>query len=239
LSGRAESVRKQSSTADLLNGKYRLTFRIQTSLGTKCQIAVLGPGEAGAMEDYRHSLCVHDGAMLARCDVKLEQRYYCKIVGRAMSVHPGNQMSSFVESIQTRLSEAGLGEAELVSATPESPGWGHTEAVFRIEPFLLRFVLDHKLEFVDLASEAEPETFLLLDDVAVAMGWWSLEDIIARSEPEPIGAILQRVKSNFTVLVEAFSAGRESLTRARIKRVNEERTNALFDGRFAKKYNKT
>ena len=144
-------------------------------------------------------------------------------------------MSSFVDSIESRLNETGLSEAEFVSATPESPGWRDADAIFRLGPFRLKFIRDHRQEFVELASEPVPEKFYQFDDVAMAMGWWSLEDVFGGSEPRPIDEILQHVTSNFALLSDSFSGDRERLTRARVERAGRERTKAIIDGRFAKR----
>ena len=136
-------------------------------------------------------------------------------------------MSSFVDIVQSRLSGAGLGDAELVSATPESAAFGDTTAVFRIRPLLLRFTRERGQEFVDLASQSEPDTFHQFDDVDIAMGWRSVDEVLAKRKPEPIAAVLRRIKANLAVLGDAFSGDRERLTRARVERAARERGHAF------------
>jgi len=134
---------------------------------------------------------------------------------------------SLVDIVQSRLNEVGLGDAEFVSATPESAAFGDAVAVFRIGPLLLRFTCERGQEFVDVASQLEPETFYQFDDVDIAMGWRSVDEVLAKREPEPIGAVLQRVKANFVILGDAFSGDRERLTRARVERATRERGQAF------------
>lgn len=136
-------------------------------------------------------------------------------------------MSSLVNVVQNSLREAGLGDAEPVSAAPDSPAFGDTAAVFRLGPLLLRFTRERGQEFVDLASQSEPETFHQFDDVDIAMGWRSVDEVLAKRGPEPIVAVLQRVKTNFAVLREAFSGDRERLTRARVERAARDRGQAF------------
>ena len=136
-------------------------------------------------------------------------------------------MSSFVDIVQSRLSEAGLGDAELVSAAPESAAFGDTTATFRIRPLLLRFTRERGQEFVDLASQSEPDTFHQFDDVDMAMGWRSVDEVLAKRKPEPIAAVLRRIKANLAVLGDAFSGDRERLTRARVERAARERGHAF------------
>src|SRR5262245_65487390 len=104
--------------------------------------------------------------------------------------------SSFVDIVQSRLSGAGLGDAELVSATLESAAFGDTTAVFRIRPLLLRFTRDRGQEFVDLASQSEPGTFHHFDDVDIAMGWRSVEEVLARRGSGPIAAVLRAIRAS-------------------------------------------
>jgi hypothetical protein len=99
-------------------------------------------------------------------------------------------MSSLINAVRSRLNEAGLGDAELVSAAPESPGFGDTAAVFRIGPLLLRFTRERGQEFVDLTSLSEPGAFQQFDDVDIAMGWRSIDEVLAMREPEQIILVL-------------------------------------------------
>jgi hypothetical protein len=124
------------------------------------------------------------------------------------------------------LDEAEFGNAELIS-TVHSTAFGDAMAVFRIEPLLLRFTRDRGHVFVDLATLSAPETFHQFDNLGIAMGWWSVAEVVAKSEPEPIGAVLRRQKANFGSLCEAFSEDRERLTRARVERAARERGEAF------------
>jgi hypothetical protein len=136
-------------------------------------------------------------------------------------------MSSFIDSIKRALTGAGLGDAEFVSAFPEAAAFGDTAAVFRVGSLLLRFTRERGQAFIALASEAEPETFHQFDDVDLAMGWRSIDEVLAKREPEPIDAVLQRVSVNIGTLYDAFSGDRERLTRARVQRAARERGEAL------------
>src|SRR5688572_17876206 len=118
-------------------------------------------------------------------------------------------MPLIVEEIQNALAEAGLSDAQFVSALPQSAAFGDTAAVFRVGPLLLRFTTERGQAFIDLASLGEPTTFHQLDDVDVAMGWRSTDEVLAKREPEPIHAVLRRVSENFGALCDAFSGDQE------------------------------
>ena len=133
----------------------------------------------------------------------------------------------FVEEIQEALAQSGLSEAQLVSTTPETAAFADTAAVFRVGPLLLRFTRERGQAFVDLASQAEPATFHQFDDVDVAMGWRSTDEVLAKREPEPIQSVLLRVSTHFDALSAAFSGDQERLTRARAQKAARERGEAF------------
>lgn len=90
-------------------------------------------------------------------------------------------MSTFVTDIESELGEAGLGDAELVSAAPVSAAFGDTVAVFLISPLLVRFVRDRGEVFIDLASQSAPDILHQVDDIGIVMGWWSVTDVLSRA----------------------------------------------------------
>ncbi|TAK53869.1 MAG: hypothetical protein EPO25_09100 [Gammaproteobacteria bacterium] len=147
----------------------------------------------------------------------------------------GTAVSSLVDVMRGKLRDAGLGEAELISKTPVEEAFGDTAAVFRIGPVRLRFTRERGQEFVDLAAESEPEKFHQFDDVDIAMGWRSVDEVLARCEPEPIDAVLRRVKANVTTLCDAFSGHQERLTRARVDRAARDRGEAFISRLRGKK----
>jgi hypothetical protein len=133
----------------------------------------------------------------------------------------------FVEEIQEALAEAGLSDAQLVSATRETAAFGDSVAVFRVGPLLLRFTRERGQAFIDLTSAANPTTFHQFDDVDVAMGWRLTDDVLAKREPEPIHSVLRRVSANLGALGDAFSGDQERLTRARVEKAARERGQAF------------
>lgn len=133
----------------------------------------------------------------------------------------------FVEEIQDALAEAGLSDAQFVFGSPEATALGDTVAVFHIGPLLLRFTRERGQAFIDLASQAEPTVFHQFDDVDVAMGWRSTDEVLAKREPEPIHAVLRRVSENLGALCDAFAGNQERLTRARLEKAKSERGQAF------------
>lgn len=129
----------------------------------------------------------------------------------------------FIQSVRDAFEAAGLKEVDEVSRAPESEHFGDTEAIFRVGSLLLRFVRDRLQAFVDLGSTISPTKFHQLDDVEIAMGWKTIDQVLAKQEPEDLTSVLKRIQANLTTLEAAFSADQERLTRARVERAARER----------------
>jgi hypothetical protein len=144
-------------------------------------------------------------------------------------------VTAFTERVKCQLISAGLNDAQEVVSAPELPTFGDTTAIFRVGPLLLRFTRERGQEFLDLAASAEPKVFHQFDDVDIAMGWKSIDDVLAKREPEDVGAMLARIYENRTALVEAFSEEQERLMRARVERAARDRGKAFTDRLRGKK----
>jgi hypothetical protein len=139
----------------------------------------------------------------------------------------GESTSKLVERARNLLASSGLAGWELVSSSPESSAFGNSEAVFRLGPVQLRFTRDRGQEFLDCGSTLAPTVFHQFDDVDIAMGWRSVDEVLAKREPEDLGAVLARVRTHLVALEEALSGERERLTRARLERAARERGEAF------------
>jgi hypothetical protein len=138
------------------------------------------------------------------------------------------QATSMSDSILARLSEAGIEAAALVRASPDSASFGDAEAVFRVAGLLLRFVRDRGQEFMDVGADIAPERFHQFDDVEIAMGFKTIDQVLAKREPENLTEVLARVSRHLKELDEAFSPEHERFTRARIERVARDRGYAFI-----------
>jgi hypothetical protein len=81
-----------------------------------------------------------------------------------------------------------------------------------------------------LAAQSDPDRFYQFNDVDIAMGWRSVDQVLAMREPEAVSAVLQRLNANFTVLHDALSGDRGQFTMARIERAARERREAFVAG---------
>jgi hypothetical protein len=134
---------------------------------------------------------------------------------------------SFPASVLRRLDEAGLNGAELVSSQPDSASFGDTSAVFRLKDLLLRIVRDRGEEFLDLGSASDPGNLFQYDDVEIAMGWHSVDDVLDKQTPEAIGDVLARMAARLGELCRAFSPERLPATIARVRDAEARRGKAF------------
>ena len=146
-----------------------------------------------------------------------------------------HSVTTFVDKIKGQLLAAGLNDAEELDCTPEARTFGDASAVFRLGSLLLRVTRERGQEFLDIAASVEPKVFHQFDDVDIAMGWKSVDEVLAKREPENIAAVLARVSANRSALGEAFSGDREHLTRARVERATRDRGQAFTDRLRGKK----
>jgi hypothetical protein len=125
------------------------------------------------------------------------------------------------------LRSAGL-SAAIVRASPESRFYGDGEVVASLDTVLLRLVRDRGEEFLDLGHVSRPDRFHQFGDVELAMGWRSLDDILAMRGPEPIHVVLERLRSKLPELREAFEADRAPITEKRIEEAERRRGDAVM-----------
>jgi hypothetical protein len=137
------------------------------------------------------------------------------------------QAIPLAESAAAQLKAAGIERADLVEKSPENGAFGDSEAIFRIGSLLLRFVRERGQEFIDISGGTTADRFHQFSDIEIAMGWSTIEEELAKREPEQLSQVLDRVSRHLAELDGAFSNGREQLTHARIERAARERGEAF------------
>ena len=146
-----------------------------------------------------------------------------------------NERMAFSDAVKAQLAAAGLSQATIVSASPEGQSFGNTAVVFRLGGLLLRFVRDRGQAFLEIAVESAPTEFYQYDDVEIAMGWKSIDQVLGKREPEDLGVVLARLRANFTELKNACSGDRTEFTKTRFERAARERGKAFTDRLRGKK----
>ena len=131
-----------------------------------------------------------------------------------------------VESLEARArrlaAAASIEPVEVVSYEERSQ-FGDGEVVLCVNGILLKIVRDRGQEFLDVASICCPEKFYQFDDVEIAMGWRAIEDVLAKTEPEPLEQVLERLGTVIAELREKLSGDQERFTRARLEHATKER----------------
>jgi len=136
---------------------------------------------------------------------------------------------SFAESVSNRLKAVGLTDIQFLAANSSNLEFGNAEAVFGVGPIVVRVVRDRGQEFVEIGSSNAPNQFHQFDDVQIAMGWKTIDDVLAKTEPEDLTTVFLRLYANLPALTAAFSDNREEFTRARIERASRARGRAFLE----------
>lgn len=139
------------------------------------------------------------------------------------------ETQEFATSLGDRLRAAGLKNPERLSAMVDTEHFGNAEATFRVGSLILRIVRDRDEEFLSVAFGARPDQFYLIDDIELAMGWKTLEDVTTIREAEQLDPILSRIAERFVQLVDKSTGERECLFRARIERASRDRSEAFIN----------
>jgi hypothetical protein len=102
------------------------------------------------------------------------------------------------------LAGAGLPHDDLVHEALPPEIFEDGEVVFRVGPMHLRFVRERGQDFLDIAPASSPGDYHRFGEVELAMGWSTVSGKWSRSEPEPLSAILERLRNRFEQFVEAY-----------------------------------
>lgn len=117
------------------------------------------------------------------------------------------------EWIAARLVASGI-DAVCVGSQQDDRNFGNAEAIFRADSLLLRFLRDRGQDFLDVGLVEMPTQFHQFHVVEVAMGWKTLDQVLARREPENLIAVIECVKANFNALTRAFDVSHRHKTLA-------------------------
>jgi hypothetical protein len=122
-----------------------------------------------------------------------------------------------------------LPSSEVVHQSPLPMGVEDGEVVFRVGPLHVRFVRDRGQDFMDMAPASDPSTYYPFADVELALGWKTAEQIVSADAPEPLSAVVDRLRSDWPELVDAFSSRRVDDTLARLAAASQRRGVAFVE----------
>lgn len=133
-----------------------------------------------------------------------------------------------VEVVERELNQLGMSNARLVHESYNPQNFGNAEAVYKLGNLQLRFLRDRSDDTVSIGSSINPEHFYNLDDVALWLGWISLDDLLKYdapinfAEPPPgpifsISKVLRLIARDLQRLDKAFSPSERMSTHAKLK----------------------
>ena len=128
-----------------------------------------------------------------------------------------------VETVMFEMTALGLSQMKLLNAHYDKHSFGDAEALFQYGSLLFRFVRDRGQDFLDIAPTSEPDHFFQFDDVELAMGWKTIDEILSKKEPEGLKQLLVCVKENIKTLESVFSPERAAGTVALLEKISKER----------------
>jgi hypothetical protein len=146
-----------------------------------------------------------------------------------------SEAQQIVNGWADRLRTSGLQSPEVLSSTYDAAHFGNAEAIFRIGSLLIRIVRDRGQELLSVAASQTPEQFYPIEDVDIAMGWKTIDEVIARDEPEKLDLVATRLAQHFDQLAAGLTGERERFTRARIEKATKGRREAFMNRLRSKK----
>lgn len=126
-------------------------------------------------------------------------------------------MNPYLEKITSLLAAAHI-SAEVVSDDYWPDASGDSVVVFRVDSLSLRFSRDRSHEFLEIACALAPERYIWFGDIEVAMGWRSLERVLAGTESQPIEEVVNRLRQHLGDLKKMFFKNLETFERTAIMR---------------------
>lgn len=143
-----------------------------------------------------------------------------------------------VEVVERELNQLGMRNAKLVHESYSPQNFGNAEAIYKVGNVQLRFLRDRGDDTVSVGSSSSPRHFYNFEDVAVWMGWISLDDLLKYDAPinfdePPPGPIFSLPKAlgliakDLQQLDKAFSSSEFMSTHAKLRDTERMRVSAI------------
>jgi hypothetical protein len=107
---------------------------------------------------------------------------------------------------QQLLASAGLPYEDVIREVLYPKHFGDGEVTFKVGPMHLRFVRERGQDFLDVSPASVPGKYHPFADVELAMGWKAVGDVWSRVEPEPLPAVMERLRNRYPQFEAAFSS---------------------------------
>jgi hypothetical protein len=125
-----------------------------------------------------------------------------------------------VQKVEDLFREFGL-EAKLLGATYDAANFGNAEAVFQTGTLLFFFNRDRSQDFLNLASISAPSVRYAFEDVEIALGWRTVDEVVAQAEPVTIREIIMTAQSHLDELQKAFQGDLNKFAEANMERIDK------------------
>ena len=131
--------------------------------------------------------------------------------------------------VRRLLANAGLTVDEVIHEFVHPDHFGDGEVILQVGPMHLRFVRERGQDFVDLSPASTPGRYHPFGDVELAMGWKAVDDVRLRADPEPLPAVLARLREHYREFEAAFSEFSAQETLAKLDFASRRRGTAFVD----------
>jgi hypothetical protein len=128
--------------------------------------------------------------------------------------HGSCSLEESVESLSNRVQReakaAGLA-IQVVSAPTPAREFGDAVVLATLHPITLRFVRERSQDWLEIApGGALSGPFYFFDDVEIAQGWRTVDDVLNMRDVEPLGVVLARVALRWRELADSLGGPAES-----------------------------
>ena len=130
---------------------------------------------------------------------------------------------TLAQRIERAFRQQGIVSARLVSVDPAGTDGISETATFELEGLLLRFVRERTEVYLDIGTQLPDPEFHQFDDVEIALGWTSVEEVLKKDSPESLDRVIARVAQSGASLKAELCGPHAEWTKARILRANSDR----------------
>jgi hypothetical protein len=131
-------------------------------------------------------------------------------------------MTLFAQKVSDELQRTKIA-ADLVSEVYPEAAPADAVITYRTESLLLRFTRRESQEFLEIACALAPGQFYWFGDIEVAMGWASLEKMLACSDPPPLCDAMNRLAQHLMELKKIFFKTVDLFAQTAIQRTMRQR----------------
>ena len=135
---------------------------------------------------------------------------------------------SYIEAMESTLKRCGFHKVNQLSDRCDPAIFGNAEVTFQSGTILFKFIKDQGQDFLEIASIYKSDRFFQVNDLFVAMGWWSLKDLNAKQQPS-ITDILSEINKNAAIILEIFSLSNIENTVKKIQKVEMKRETVFIE----------